>query len=89
MFDSFIEPRAAPHLTEPGDAGKTDWVMRNPGTSLSIIYPILTCSLILQYIRNSHARHNRFLRLLPLARTRATFRTMHQETSQTYDISPK
>lgn len=31
MFDSFIKPRAEPHLTEAGDAGKTDWVMRNPG----------------------------------------------------------
>jgi hypothetical protein len=38
MFDSFIKPRAEPHLTEPGDAGKTDWVMRNPGK-----FPSLLC----------------------------------------------
>jgi hypothetical protein len=38
MFDSFIKPRAEPHLTEPGDAGKTDWVMRNPGMFPSLLH---------------------------------------------------
>jgi hypothetical protein len=90
MFDSFIKPRAEPHLTEPGDAGKTDWVMRNPGKLPSLLHQHkLTNSTILQYLRNSHIFHIRILRLLPLARPNETFRTMYQETSETYQTASR
>jgi hypothetical protein len=85
MFDSFIKPRAEPHLTDPGDAGATDWVMRNPGMFSSLLHrTTLIISTILQYFWNSHVCDHRILRLLPLAGPNATFRTMYQETSQTY-----
>jgi len=84
MFDSFIKPRAEPHLTDPSDAGADDWVMRNPGTfPLLLPHHKLTNSVILQYLRNDHVCHHRILRLLPLARPDETFRTMYQETSKT------